>query len=73
MKKITIIILIVIIGFVIWKREPWIKTYSTKAECESKNKGVSCQMWKCDLVQTTFWLDCPHGGSFWKPMYYYTQ
>ena len=69
MKKIkwTIsIILLIIIVFVFWKREPWVKTFTNQQECENSTKK-NCVHWLCDYVQTTFWLDCPHGGAFWTP------
>jgi len=73
MKKILIIILVLIAGLIIYKREPWVTTYSSQQTCEAahSNERLSCQQWTCDNVQTTFWLDCPHGAKFWKPMYQY--
>jgi len=66
MKKVLIIILVIVAGLIIWKREPWVKTFASQQECES-GVGTSCVRLQCDLVQTTFWLDCPHGSSFWTP------
>lgn len=66
MKKVIIIVLIIIAGFVIWKREPWVNTFSDKQECESST-GKICHLWQCDNAVTTYWLDCPHGGSGWSP------
>lgn len=68
MKKVLIIILILVAGFIIWKREPWMRAYYTETECKNENKGNYCQIQQCDLVQTVFWLDCPHGSTFWTPI-----
>lgn len=68
MKKALVIILILVAGFILWKREPWVKTYRTEAECEAGSVRNSCQMWQCNNIGTTFWLDCPHGNEFWKPI-----
>jgi hypothetical protein len=66
---ITVLILIVLMitYFVIWKREPWVKTYHNRQECESST-GKECVIWQCDLVMTTYWLDCPHGSGYFAPI-----
>jgi len=61
-----VIVLIIVVIFIIWKREPWVKTFSDKQECESST-GKICHYWQCDNILISPWFDCPHGGKFWAP------
>jgi hypothetical protein len=67
MKKTIVIIFVLIALLIVWKREPWVKTYPTKTACELANKEQAiCEFLKCDNIITTAWLDCPHGFQFWR-------
>jgi uncharacterized membrane-anchored protein len=48
-----VLVILLIVGFIIWKREPWVRTFPNQQECETLT-GKDCILGICDLPQTFF-------------------